>query len=163
MGQAERFYMWLYQHGNTASLVALTGTACPCMTARDSANPSYSAQYRADNPGVAACNGIGLIASSMVTTATSIKAIIHPLNVIAAQIRGGKEWLEAIGEINENDLGLYGTINASTYAYVDLSGYKDEYKNKITFDSNDYIIRDVSNVFVGSEELGHVARLSRKT
>lgn len=158
--KAEQMFQWLFTNGMSASLVVKSGgTACACMTARDSNHPSYSPEWHANNPGSAACNGTGFT-GTLTTTTTSIKAVIHPLSAVGNwQI--AQKWLSEIGEIKPEDMYFIGAVNASTGAFVDISSNTNERLNKITFNAKDYVIRDVYPILFGTETICNAARLSR--
>jgi hypothetical protein len=158
MSQAARYRSWLSRFGQSATLNVITGTVCPCMTSRDSTNPTYSAEWHGNNPTAEACNGTGLIVDT--TTSTEIKAVIQPFAVYAQSIQSNKEWLSQIGEINIDDHYYCGTVDSSG-SFVDISGYNE--KNAyITFDSRSYTLRDISTINFGLEEIAQVARLVRR-
>lgn len=159
MTDQERFLDWLNRFGDTCTMSVITGTVCPCSTSRDSSNPQYSLNWHRDNPSADACNGTLLI--SRTTTTTTIKAVIHPPNVMATSIYNGKEVLTALGEYQKDDMVYWGGINTSTLALVDISG-KNENRDYITFNSINYSIRDVSKMYWKGSELGQVARLVRR-
>src|SRR4030042_1522961 len=158
MTNKERFMIWLLNNklAEAATISTITGTVCPCMASRDSSNPSYSAEWHVLNPTAAACSGIGLISTT--TTSINIKAVFSPLNTAGSTIPTGKEFLETIGEIQMDDLFMWGTINTDTNAFIDISG-KSEYTSYITKSSIKYVIRDVSNI---PGDVGQVAHLVRR-
>ncbi|MDD2869683.1 hypothetical protein [Neomegalonema sp.] len=124
----------------------------------DSARPSYSEEWhRTINPSASDCNGTGIIHATY--TRTAIKAVFSPPNLIGNSIPGGKEFLETIGEINNDDLILWGAVKTASAILVTLKD-RTEYVNKITKGGVDYSIRDVSTIAAG---VGEVARLVRRT
>jgi hypothetical protein len=124
---------------NSATLSVITGTTCGCWTNRDSGNSEYSKQWHIDNAGSADCLGTGL--TSRTTTVTNIKGCAFPPQQIPKYL----ENLVAIGELQADDLCWIGTVNSSTGAFVELSGYHEE-RAFITYDSKTYVIRDVMDV-----------------
>jgi len=158
MTDKEIFCEDLNHFGKSATLVQVTGDACPCMTWRDSDNPSYSAEWHRLNPAAEDCNGTGLI--NRTTTNTTIKAYFYPPTALPNRLILTKEKIEVIGELQNDDLMLFGAVNASTGAYVDLSGL-DELQDYITIDSRKYFVRhyyDLQN----SDVVGQLALLRRK-
>ncbi len=159
MSYKTRFIEWLLrsQLAEDAVLSVVTGKDCPCMISRDSANPSYSAQWHRTNTTATDCAGAGLITTT--TATTPIRAVIcPPISIIGGNIPINKEWLAQIGEVQKTDLFVWGSANKTTGAYVDLSG-KSEYHDFITYDSNKYLIRDVTDL---PADAGQVARLVRR-
>lgn len=137
------------------TLTEISGDACPCMISRDSARPSYSKEWHRNNPSETNCNNLGIINTS--TANTACKGVLLPPGLAGNSIPGGKEFLEAIGEIQTGDLICWGTVNTLTMAFVDLSG-KSEYTTYVTYDSNKYTIRDVSDIC----GIGQVALFRRR-
>lgn len=159
MSYQTRFMNWLVENGlaETATLVVTSGSTCPCMVSFDSSRPSYSEQWHRTNSSASDCNGTGIIHATY--TRTAIKAVFSPPNLIGNSIPGGKEFLESIGEINNDDLIMWGAVKTASYTLITLKS-RDEYKNKITKGGVDYSIRDVSTV---AAAVGEVARLVRRT
>lgn len=143
-----------------ATVSEITGTQCPCMVSRDASNPSYSEQWHVDNSGDEDCLNTGIIDPNKTTTTTNIKAIFSPPGLIGSSIPGGKEFLEAIGEIGKDDLILWGTVDTDTdpLTLEDISG-KDEYTFYLTKNSIVYTVKDVSWI---AGRIGQVALLKRQ-
>lgn len=150
-----RFLSWLNRYGEAATLSVITGSACPCMSYKG--RDSYSEQYHRDNPSAADCGGTGLISST--TTTTNIKAIFSPPGLVGTSIPGGREFIESIGEVQADDLLLWGTVDTSDGSFETLAGYTD-YNAYITYDSKKYFIRDVSSI---PGQVGQVALLKHRT
>jgi hypothetical protein len=108
------------------------------MTWRDSAHPSYSAEYHRQYPLATACNGTGLI--NRTTTTITIKAMFIPAGLMASMSMLSKETLAAIGEIQKDDVVMFGAVNTATGAIYNLSNL-NELQDKITFQSRDYVVR----------------------
>jgi hypothetical protein len=159
MTDAERFLSWLYDFGSAATLNIVTGTACPCMVSRDSTKSEYSPEWHRNNPTALVCSGTGVITTT--TTTTNIKAIIHPPGVMFNSIYAPKETLVPIGELQKDDMLFWGSVNTSTGAFVDLSG-KNENKDYVTFNSINYALRDVSDVFWAGVRIMQAGALIRK-
>jgi hypothetical protein len=159
MTNQERILDWMNRYGDECTLSVVTGTACPCSTARDSANPQYSLNWHRDNPSSAACNGTMLITRT--TTTTTIKAVIHPPSVFANSIYAPKELLTALGEYQKDDMIYWGGINTTTLAIVDISG-TNENRDYLTYKTINYSIRDVSKYYWQGTEVGQVSRLVRR-
>lgn len=155
MSDAVRYRQDLVRYGQTATVAAITGTACPCMVSRDSARPSYSAQWHRDNTGAAACNGTGLI--SRTTTSTTIYGLFIPLSA-AYQVMRAAEKLAEIGELDNNDMMLYGATTSTGTAF-DLSALVER-KDTITWDGKTFLVRMVFDLGV-SIEMGQWAILKR--
>ena len=159
MTEVERFLSWLYDYGNEASWVSVTGgTACPCMVNRGSDVYEYSQEWHRNNPASEMCDGTGLIGRTLTTT--TIKAIIHPPGVQFNSIYTPKESLTPIGELQIDDMLLWGSVNVSTGAFVDLSSM-DEAKDYIVFQSKNYITWDWSDYFRAGVRIGQVCLLRR--
>jgi len=159
MTNQKRFFLWLIQNdlADTATLnIATGGSVCPCMTNWDSGVDMYSQQWHRDNPGASDCNNTGIIHATY--TNTVIYAVFSPPNLVSSSIPTGKEFLESIGEITNDDLILWGVCNSSAVevSLVD----RTEYTAKITKETIDYTIKDVSVI---ASLIGQVARLVRRT
>jgi hypothetical protein len=127
------------------------------MASRDSARPSYSAEWHRNNLTALACNGTGLITRT--TTTTNIKGFFFPPQAIGNTITGMMVSKEVLGEFDDKDLCLIGTANASTGVQVSLSTAVER-KDKVTYDSKDYLIRYVLNLDTGAN-VGQMALLKR--
>lgn len=154
----DRLVLWLLNNSlvQSAVLTKVTdGSVCPCMTSRDSDNPSYSAEWHANNPDEEDCNKTGIIGGS--TSNVNIKAIIVKPGLAGLAIPIKLETVLPMGEFNDDDMLLYGTADADNDNYESLDGLTD-YTAYITFDSDKYLIRDVTDV----GDIGQVARLVRR-
>jgi len=160
LSDQSRFLSWLNRKGEAATTTEITGTQCPCMISRDASNPSYSAQWHVDHEDAEDCGRTGIIDPNKTTTVTNIKGIFSPPGLVGSSIPGGKEFLESIGEVNRDDLILWGTVDTDTdpLSFKDISG-KSEYVFKITKNSIDYTVKDVSWI---PKRVGQVARLVRR-
>lgn len=156
MSHQQRFIEWLSRHGETATYNVISGDACPCMSSRGGGGSSYSEEWHRNNSEDDDCGGTGLINSS--TSATNIKAIFSTPGVVANTIPI-KEMLEVIGEIQNTDLFMWGTLDTDNDAYISISG-NTEYVAYITKSSVDYSIRHVSTL---PDTTGQVAHLVRRT
>ncbi|MDD5543900.1 MAG: hypothetical protein PHX83_12070 [Acidobacteriia bacterium] len=158
MTYKERFCAWLNRSAlaEDATLSTFTGSTCRCMASRDTNNPSFSAQWHRDNPSATACNGLGLYSTTEATTPLSF-VITEPISMISGNIPINKEWLSQIGEIQKTDRFVWGTVNRTSGAFVDLSG-KSEYHDYITYDSNKYLIRDVTDLPGDAGQVAHLVR-----
>lgn len=156
MSYSTRFLNWLKRTplAESGVLTEVTGTACPCMSYKN--RSSYSEEWHRQNPTEDDCGGTGLIDTT--TTTTNFKGIFSAPRLIGTSIPTSKEFLELIGEIQSSDMFLWGAVNSTTGAVVDLAG-QNEYYDYITYDSNKYIIRDVSDL---PGQVGQVVHLVRK-
>ena len=116
----------------------VTGTACPCMTWRDTNRPSYSAEWHRLNPGSDDCNQTGLISTT--TTTINIKATFIPAGLMANMSMLSKEVMSVIGELQKDDLVMFGMVNSATGVFYDISNLH-EMQDKITYNGNDYVVR----------------------
>lgn len=157
MSWQTRFHKWLIsgRGSEAATFVVTSGSVCPCMTAWDSNSPSYSAQWHRDNPAASDCNGTGIIHATY--TRTVIYGVFSPPGLFGEQIPKAKEALEGIGEIQKDDLVLWGVCDASQNE-VDIT-YKSEYTTRITKNGIDYTIKDMSKI---PTLIGQVALLKRR-
>jgi len=158
MSDAVRYMADLYRYGQSATVAVITGTVCPCMTSRDSSRPSYSAQWHRDNTAAADCLGTGYITRT--TTTTTFYGLFHPVSAIGNSIPMMVERMAAVGEIDENDLMMFGAVKSDGTAF-DLSALVER-KDKITYDSKTYIVRHVFDLGV-SADIGQWALLKRVT
>ena len=149
-----RFAKWLLRNGETATLIELTGSTCPCMT-HFSDTPSYSKQWHRENPNADDCNGTGIINGTY--SRTAIYGIFSPPNLVGNSIPGGKEFIDSIGEIQKDDLIIWGITDASLNN-VNVT-YKSEYVTKVTHKGVDYTLKDMSII---PNAVGQVARLARR-
>lgn len=138
-------------------MTSVTGTVCPCMTWRDADRPSYSAEWHSLNPLADNCNKTGLIDTT--TTTVAIKAMFIAAGLMANMSMLSKEALTLIGELQNDDLVMYGAVNASSGEFYDVSGLS-EYNDKITYNSIDYIVRHHYNADFDAN-VGQVAVLKR--
>ena len=158
MTNQKRFFLWLIQNdlAESATLTITSGSVCPCMTYFTD-TPSYSAVWHRDiSPTASECNGTGIIHATY--TNTKIHAVFAPPGLVGQSIPSGKEFLESIGEVQKDDLILWGVCNTSAVevSLVD----RTEYTAKITKATVNYTIKDVS---VFASLIGQVARLVRRT
>ena len=135
------------------------GTACGCMTYRDSAHPEYSREWHRNNPAQTNCNGTGKI--GMTLTTTSAKAHIMPLQLAINSSMIKKELLENIGEIQKEDYVLIGTANATTGTFIDLRTLNESY-DYIIYDSVNYLVRHVYE-YATDAVIGQMVLLKRKS
>lgn len=148
------FCEWLFTDdlAEAATLTTVTGSTCPCIAASlDGLTPSR--QWHADNSGQPDCSGTGLISQS--TTMTNIKAIFWPPGMSGNSLPVMLEYKESIGEIGKADLFMLGTVNTADGAYVNLSS-TDELHDYVTYNSQKYLIRDVSGVPAGAGQMIHL-------
>ena len=156
MSYSVRFRNWLLRTSLAGAgvLTEVTGSACPCMSYKN--RNSYSEEWHRQNSGETDCNGTGLISTT--TTTVNFKGIFCAPALVGRLMPTAKEFMEAIGEIQKDDMFLWGAVNSTTSAVVELAG-QDEYYDYITYNSNKYIIRDVSDL---PGQVGQVAHLVRK-
>ena len=146
-----------YRFGNSATVTQVTGTACPCVKSSGS-----SREWHRLNTGADECNGTGLINTT--TTTTTVKAFftnrLQSLMVFLNQFKKSE-----IGELDSADLFIFGVAKASDASYFDISGLKetgDNRANKITFASEDYLVRHVYSIAGLNETVvGQVGLLKR--
>ena len=155
MTDKEIFCQDLLNHGQSASLVQVTGDTCPCMAFGH--ENEYSPEWHRNNGEADDCKGTGIINESLTTT--SIKVFIFPVGAAVGTIQAPTEVLEAIGEVTKDDLLMYGTVNSSTGAFVDISGLSD-WEDYIVYDSKYYSIESVYSLYA-SAEVGQWAILKR--
>ena len=158
MTNQKRFFLWLIQNdlAESATLTITSGSECPCMVSWDSNTSMYSEQWHRDNTSASDCNGTGIIHAT--DTDTAIRGVFAPPGLVGQSIPSGKEFLESIGEVQKDDLILWGVCNTSAVevSLVD----RTEYTAKITKATVNYTIKDVS---VFASLIGQVARLVRRT
>ena len=136
MSKQTRFMSFIFRQGESATINSVTGTTCPCWAVGVT---GYNPQWHADYPAAEACNGTGLIVRT--TTQTSIKAKFYPAGVIGMSDLP-EDFKTAIGEKQEDHILMYGQCNASTGAYVSVSGYTED-DDYITYNSVNYRFRKV--------------------
>lgn len=153
-----RFQKSLFHNGQSITVVTKTGSTCPCMTYRDSSKPEYNPGWHRDNPAAAACNGTGII--SVTTTSTPAKANVMPFLVAINSAMIRKELLDKIGEIQNDDLCLIGTVKVSDGTFIDLSTLVEK-KDYITYNSHNYLVRHTFD-YGTTEVVGQIAILKRK-
>jgi len=129
----ERHIIDVYRNGETAVLTTVTGTVCPCYTAK----ANYSPDWHRTNTGAENCNRTLLI--SRTSTNTNILMMSYPASLKLQALTLSKEQMTVIGEIQEDDLVCYGIITAAG-AEIDISAL-DEKHDYITYDSKKYIVR----------------------
>jgi len=135
-----RFLALVNRNGESVTLTVTTGTVCPCMSYKG--RDSYSEEWHRLNPSEDDCGSTGLIDTT--NTATTMKAILYfPQDI--GNTPEAKAFLESIGEIANTDLFALGNVKTSDLSFVDLRDYT-EYDAKITYDSNNYSLRDVKNL-----------------
>ena len=143
MSNRDKYLDWLLseRHGlaSVMTITSKTGTACPCL----SVNGSYSPQYHADHPEIENCQGRTII--SVTTSIITIKAVVYNPALARSLAINIENIKAAIGEIVKGDMILIGSVNLSTGAYIDLSGYV-EANDKITIGSTDYAIKKTINL-----------------
>jgi len=135
------FMLDCYRLGTTATVTQVTGTVCPCKKDRGS-----SFEWHRLNPSAENCNGTGLI--NKTTTTTSVKAFftnrLQSLMVFLHQYKKSE-----IGELDGADMFMFGVAKAADASYFDISGLKetgDNRANKVTFNSQDYLVRHVYSI-----------------
>jgi len=154
MNDQENFCEDMLNHGEAATLVTYTGTACPCMTSRG----TYSPDWHANNPAAEACNGTGIITTT--PTSTAIKAFFMPAWQAIPRL-SDLPVLAEIGELaKDTDLIMVGAVNSTTGAFVDLTG-KDEYYDYVTYSSVNYLIRRAYDMNT-DVTMGQIVLLKRK-
>ena len=140
-----------------AVLSTITGDQCPCMISRDANNPRYSEEWHRNNPDEDDCEQTGLINS--VTVTTNIKGIAYPASLTnSSGIPSGLTTVSQIGEMDATDVAWIGTLNLGSHEFISLSGY-DDYNSKITYNDQDYFIKDV----VGLVDVGESVILKRQS
>lgn len=145
MTNRERILQTIYRYGVPATVSILSGgTACPCLTSRDSANPTYSADWHRRNPTSADCHGTGVINST--TTAITIKTMPMSVSALAGTVRPDGKEVE-IGKIDIGDMVLYGAVKISDASHYDFSVLSES--NEIKLNSQKYCVKDV--VFIQVE------------
>ena len=158
MSWQSRYNRWLISgRGAEAGTLSVTsGSVCPCMTSWDSSSPSYSEQWHRENPSASDCNSTGVIHATV--TNTAIYAVFSPPGLFGESIPNGKEVLQGIGELQKDDLIMWGVCNASMTS-ISLT-YRSEYVTKISKGGVDYTIKDMSAM---PNSVGQVALLRRRT
>ncbi|HQI49888.1 MAG TPA: hypothetical protein PLN61_14640 [bacterium] len=123
------------------------GTQCPCMISRDSAVPTYSADWHRRNPAAEACNGTGMIGETTVETAVkTIPMDAQAIGNLSNLIKQGGSFTD-IGNIDVGDYLLYGAVRTSTGALFSFESLGD--KNVITLLGKTYAIKETMLVPVG--------------
>ena len=159
MTKQTRFCHYLLRRGTSATLSALSGTVCPCMTWRDADHSEYSREYHRLYPDADDCDGTGLI--STITTSTTIKGMAYSVQSATAAGLISKEVLEKIGELQKDGLLWIGTVNATSGEFVDLSNLVER-EDSITHGSTVYNLRHVFSMPWGDEaDVGQIAVLKR--
>ncbi len=145
MTHVQRYINSVLRHGVAATVREFTaGTQCPCMISRDSAVPTYSADWHRRNPAAEACNGTGMIGETTVETA--VKTIPMDAQAIGNLIKQGGSFIE-IGNIDAGDYLLYGAVKTSNGALFSFESLGD--KNVITLLGKAYAIKETMLVPVG--------------
>lgn len=145
MTHVQRYINSVLRHGVAATVREFTaGTQCPCMISRDSAVPTYSADWHRRNPAAEACNGTGMIGETIVETA--VKTIPMDAQAIGNLIKQGGSFTD-IGNIDVGDYLLYGAVRTSTGALFSFESLGD--KNVITLLGKAYAIKETMLVPVG--------------
>jgi hypothetical protein len=144
------------RYGATATIAVITGTACPCMTSRDSARPAYSAEWHRLNTGAAACSGTGIISAT--TTTTTVTALFCPVSASSNSIPMIMEKLAALGEIDEKDMMMFSPVKSDGSAFS-LAGMVER-KDKVTYDGKQYLVRAILDLAAGIN-IGQWALLKR--
>jgi len=148
------FCRWVLLEGDSATYTAVTGDACPCMAWR---SPGYSPEWHRLNSESDACNGTGLINTS--TETTSIKGFFYRTDIHYSFLTEDQKI--PIGELQDADVVLFGQVNATTGAFVDLSSANVR-ADKITLDSVDYEIRKILEPSI-TGRIGQMTTLKRKS
>ena len=156
--QAEFLKAFLRQ-GNAATVTKVSGTACPCMTSRDSARQQYSAQWHRDHPTAADCAMTGLI--SRTTTTIAVKGFHLDVGAMLARSDAVANKIP-IGELQQGDVMWQGTIRTDTNAFYDLSALSD-IADKITIGGVDYRVKLCYNEVIRNETAYQVVLLRRLT
>lgn len=158
MSYRTRFLQWIAGTplASAATLTTYTGTQCPCMISRDANNPRYSEEWHRNNPDVEDCLQTGLIDKT--TTTVNIRGLAYNSEMMSGvNIPQGLETLLPIGELQEDEIAWIGTLDTDNDSFETLDGYTD-YNAKITYDANDYHIRDVVDI----TGIGECAILTRQ-
>ena len=157
MDWKSRYNRWLISgRGSEAGTLSVTtGSTCPCMVSWDSNSPSYSEQWHRDNPAASDCSSTGIIHAT--ETDTVIYAVFSPPGLFGESVPRGKEVLEGIGELQKDDLIMWGVCNGSMTA-IDLT-YRSEYVNKVSKSGVDYTLKEMSYM---TDSIGQVAILKRR-
>jgi len=143
---------FLLRQGEAATITSITGTVCPCDTVGVT---GYNPQYHIDFPLVEDCKGNRIIDTT--TVEVSIKAKFYPAGVVGMHDLP-EDFKTAIGEKQEDHMLMYGQCNASTGAYVSVSGYSED-NDYITYNSIEYRFR---KVYTLPETLCQVSLLVKK-
>ncbi len=111
MADATNMALDTWRDGVTGTLTTIAGTTCPCMASRDSANPSYSADWHRRNTGAAACNGTGKITTTPTTINVKFGAA-YSMGTAGAEIKN-LNLERAIGELDLRDMIVIDWVNSS--------------------------------------------------
>jgi hypothetical protein len=155
MNYQTEFLIVLKKNGASATIASKTGTVCPCFASRG--QNAYSPDWHVNNPTAAACGGTGLI--SVTSTTINIKAFFFPVAVGMWGTQIPENIKTLIGEKVDADLVMYGTLNDTTDAVIDLNTYV-EAQDLLTYDSVVYRIRNVYDLDI-TTGVGQVALLKR--
>ncbi len=156
MTPLEMFCVNLLTYGKSFILNQKTGgDSCPCLEYRDG---SYSREWHRLNPDELDCKGTGIIDGT--PTETICKGTFSPLVLNVGSGLLNKQQLEQIGEIQESDLALFGTVRVSDGAFLNLSTLNKS-SDYILYDGTKYIVKNVFN-FSTSDQVGQLVVLSQK-
>ena len=154
-GYQKRFCEYLLLQGTDIMVTQITGDTCPCTTWRDG---SYSPEYHSEiNTTVEDCQGTLLI--NRTTTTFTLKGIVS-LGIQSLNTFMTKEILSEIGELQNEDLLLFGQCKASDGSFFDLTVLSEQ-RDTLTIDSIDYIRRHSFMVNFG-KDIGQISLLKRK-
>ena len=146
----------LYRDGEAFTLRLITGTVCPGWNYR---TEGYNKEWHeTGNPGaaVADCLGTGIAVLDRVTTDVSLKARVIPIGNISLE-RLPKEWVSAIGNIDQEILYFVGSVNVSVSqstgvpTFYSLKGLSEQV-TEVIYDSKTYKIRRVESVINTAEK-----------
>lgn len=99
----------------------------------------YSPEYHRLYPSAEDCEGSGLISST--DTLIEIKAVFYPA-IIDNLRRLPEDTKTIIGEIQDSDYIMYGTLNLENDTYYDLSGL-DKNEDLVNYKTNKFKVEKV--------------------
>ena len=138
MDKKTAWHRIIRSRGYNAVLYTYSGDPCPCLQERGAYSPEWHRRH--PEPDDEDCHGTTII--NVTETITNVKILLHSIGTITVQSMFTKEVLTAIGEYNRDDIMIYGMINSSTGAAIDLTTLNENY-DKIIWRSKSYVIRHV--------------------
>jgi len=153
MSRQDVFLGKIKRYGTAASILSVTGTACPCFLYRG--QNAYSAEWHRLNPTAATCLGTGKI--NRITEKIEVKAFFYSPAAVHSTLPDVIK--NEIGETSNTDLIMVGTLNTTAGGFLDMTTFV-EWEDPLTYDGNKYRIRKVYNLDI-TNNIGQMILLKR--